>query len=286
LKVFFTKIYKMKTFLSFIFGSLFLLTACQQKSSYVPKGLHKLSPEELIKRAENHSLTEEERPITKNDNGEIILIDTIQNFEDLASDAYVDNTGKIVEVVFRKATKEDKELRSKIISIQNETIDVRIVEIDCSDKQNILQQVYEKDQTGGRKSINKKIDHENLEIVSSLLEKCGMPNKDELSNQQYNAIWLVIQHSGRNDYAKKYLPMFELAAEKGDFDWGAIALLKDRSLMYDGKPQIYGSQISNGKLWELTEPEYVNKRRKKMGLEPIEDYLKRFDIVFEIPQKE
>lgn len=276
----------MKTYLSFIFSTIFLLTACQQNTSYVPEGLHKLSPEELINRAKNHSLVAKEMPITKNDKGEVILTDTIRNFEDLASDAYIDDTGKIVEVVFRKATQEDKELRSKIINIQNENSEVKIVAIDCADKQNILQQVYEKDQADGRATINKKIDHENLEIVSSLLTKCGMPARSELSANQYEAIWLVIQHSGRNDYAKKYLPMFELAAEKGDFDWGAIALLRDRSLMYEGKPQIYGSQIKDGKLWKLTEPEYVNKRRKKMGLEPIKDYLNRFDIVFDVPQKE
>lgn len=42
------------------------------------------------------------------------------------------------------------------------------------------------------------------------------------------------------------------------------------------KPQIYGSQIENGKLYKLENPENVNERRKETGMEPIDDYLKNF----------
>lgn len=67
--------------------------------------------------------------------------------------------------------------------------------------------------------------------------------------------------------------------------WSALALLKDRALMNDGKPQIYGSEIFNGELYDLSEPEYVNHRRREIGMEPIEDYLQRFGIMFDIKQK-
>ena len=56
--------------------------------------------------------------------------------------------------------------------------------------------------------------------------------------------------------------------------------MKDRILMDKGKPQIFGSQIKNGKLYDLEAPETVNERRQEMGLEPIEDYLNRYDITF------
>jgi len=85
---------------------------------------------------------------------------------------------------------------------------------------------------------------------------------------------------------KKYAPMLEASAKKGDLDLSMMALTKDRILMYEGKPQIYGSQVSNGKLWDLMEPEYVNKRRREVGLDPLEDYLKIFDISFNVPQKD
>ena len=50
--------------------------------------------------------------------------------------------------------------------------------------------------------------------------------------------------------------------------------------MDEGKPQLYGSQIKNGKLYKLDSPKTVNERRKEMGLEPIEEYLKRFNIEY------
>ena len=63
------------------------------------------------------------------------------------------------------------------------------------------------------------------------------------------------------------------------------ALMKDRILMDDGKPQIYGTQWHNGKLYKLESPENVNKRRKEMGLEPLEQYLKIFNIEHQLDTK-
>lgn len=79
--------------------------------------------------------------------------------------------------------------------------------------------------------------------------------------------------------------MLEESAERGDIEWGSIALMKDRALMYDEKPQIYGSQVMNNELYELAEPEYVDQRRAKMGLGPLKEYLKYFDIEFNVEQK-
>jgi hypothetical protein len=70
------------------------------------------------------------------------------------------------------------------------------------------------------------------------------------------------------------------SGKNGDLSKQQYALMKDRMLMDEGKPQIYGSQIENGKLYKLENPETVNERRKEMGLEPIEDYLKYFNIQF------
>ena len=61
--------------------------------------------------------------------------------------------------------------------------------------------------------------------------------------------------------------------------------------MHDGKPQIYGSQLreinQSGKLeiYNLQEPEYVNKRRAKVGLGPLREFLAQIDIVFDVEQK-
>jgi len=281
----------MKTSYLFFFIVFLSLAACQQKpTTYVPKGLIKLSNEEMIERAKNGNLGKAEEVILKNEKGEIISRESLAkmaNLEDYWTIPYANAEGKVVEAIFRKATPEDKKLRDAVNNVLNNNLSpkVEMVDIDCANRQDILQKVYASDQADGRKNIDHQQDEQNLAIIVSLLEKCGMPTLANVSQEQLMAIWLVIQHSDKF-FMKKYLPTLEKAAEKGDLDWSMIALTKDRVLMYEGKPQIYGSQVMNGKLWDLVAPEYVNKRRKEVGLGPIEEYLKMFNLSFDIPQKD
>jgi len=275
----------------FLFIVFLLLASCQQKpTTYTPKGLTKLSNEEMIERAKNGNLGKAEDVILKDEKGAIITRASLAKMTDLENYwtiPYANAEGKVVEAIFRKATPEDKKLRAAINEVLNTNVSpkVEMVDIDCANRPDILQKVYESDQAGGRKNIDHQQDEQNLSTIISLLEKCGMPTLADVSQQQLMAIWLVIQHSDKF-FMKKYLPLLENAAEKGDLDWSMIALTKDRVLMYEGKPQIYGSQVMNGKLWDLMEPEYVNKRRKEVGLGPIEEYLKMFNLSFDIPQKD
>ena len=157
-----------------------------------------------------------------------------------------------------------------------------IIEVDCSKKRQILSEVLESDQRI-RKSNEPikyaKEDHRNQELVISIIENCGMPTLKEVDQRQMDAIWLGLQHSTK-EIRKKYFPYVEKAVKNGDLSKQQYALMKDRMLMDDGKPQIYGSQIENGKLYKIENPETVNERRKEIGLETIEDYLNRFNLKF------
>lgn len=159
---------------------------------------------------------------------------------------------------------------------------VDIIEVDCSKKRQILSEVLESDQRI-RKSNEfikyAKEDHRNQELVISIIEKCGMPTLKEVDQRQMDAIWLGLQHSTK-EIRKKYFSYIEKAVKNGDLSKQQYALMKDRMLMDEGKPQIYGSQIENGKLYKLENPKTVNERRKEMGMESIEDYLKNFNIQF------
>jgi hypothetical protein len=160
---------------------------------------------------------------------------------------------------------------------------VDYVEVDCNKKSEILSEVFISDQKIRRENNlikYAKEDHRNQELIISIIEKCGMPTLNEVNQEQMNAIWLGLQHT-ENKYRIKYFPLIEKAVKNGDLSKEQYALMKDRILMDEGKPQIFGSQIKNGKLYDLEEPETVNERRREMGLEPIEDYLKRFDITFD-----
>lgn len=100
-------------------------------------------------------------------------------------------------------------------------------------------------------------------------------------------MFLVIQHA---DLAMqiKYLPMMKEAVKKGDVPKSELALLEDRIRIAQGKKQIYGSQIGRnpqtGKYFvkPIIEPEKVNNRRAKVGLQPIEKYVKHWGINWNI----
>lgn len=159
---------------------------------------------------------------------------------------------------------------------------VDIIEVDCGKKHQILSEVYESDQRIRRSNQlikYAKEDHRNQELVISIIEKCGMPTLNEVSQKHMDAIWLGLQHTTKK-HREKYFPQIEKAVKNGDLSKQQYALMKDRILMGNGKPQIFGSQIKNGKLYKLENPETVNERRKKMGMGTIEDYLKNFNIQY------
>jgi len=275
-------------FIIFLFLSFTIFTACNQKQSYQPTNLTKVTEEQLIKDAQNHHSPNLAEIVFKNTEGEIIDPEALQKIimdDSLVPDFYQNDEGIVVEAVIRKVTNKDIELRKKLQAAFNKGPEVNSVEINCENKKQILNEVYDSDQgmRSNGAAFNPKIDHQNLEIIISIIEKCGLPTLKEVNKKEMSAVWLVLQHAPAR-YQSQYIPMLEKAAEQGDIEWGAIALMKDRALMNEGKPQIYGSQVSGDELYNLREPEYVNQRRAEMDMEPIEDYLKRFGIDFTIKQ--
>ena len=278
----------------YIFSFLILfLSSCSDKG-YKPEGLTKLSDAELIERAKQKRYPDRETVVIKNEKGEIISADSLQktpNAEEWTADCYVDDNGNVKEFVLRKATPKDKEFQQELIKAYEYQPPIELVDIDCTQKQEILQKVFDCDQSmrtnGG--TIDPEIDRQNLTTVISLIEKCGMPTLEEVDDIQMSAIWVVFQH-GDNVNRKKYLPLLEQSAKKGDLKATQIAMMKDRTLMMDGEPQVYGTQVKkNGNEWELYDlenPETVNKRRAEMGFGPIQEYLERWNIEFNIKQKE
>jgi len=264
-----------------------LLVGCEQNK------ISLISEDDLVKRMAENKVPEPEELRILNAVGDEISSDSLKALisgGDYFFDFYVDKNDEIVQIKVREKTKKDDELIARIQERIDELEEARVlkaVDINCTDKAEILQNVFDRDQamrTGAGK-IDPEIDHENLEIIVSFLNQCGMPTLQEVNDVQMAGIWAVLQHAP-DKYQRKYIPLLEESARKGGVKWSVIALMKDRALMHEGKPQLYGSQLKNGELYTLDEPEYVNQRRSEMGMEPIEDYLQRFDIEFNIEQKQ
>ena len=127
----------------------------------------------------------------------------------------------------------------------------------------------------------KPVDEANYRRISEIIEEIGYPTKSKVGKQASFNTWLIIQHHPEGDFQKKCLELME--AENDDVDPQNIAYLKDRVLMFSGKKQVYGTQLRRNKytkkmeLYEVEDVEHLNEKRKSVGLEPIEEYLKSFE---------
>ena len=77
------------------------------------------------------------------------------------------------------------------------------------------------------------------------------------------AFWLLIQHQDNDVELQKQ------CLKRCNFELKNNAFLTDRVLINQVKKQIYGTQF----IGEIKDKKNVDKRRAKMGLEPLKDYL-------------
>lgn len=150
--------------------------------------------------------------------------------------------------------------------------------------------ITEADIEGTKKFILlSKIDSTNLAQIESIVKRYGYPGKALVGEPANSTVFYVIQHSEKiNDY----LPLIRKATECGDISYSSLAMMEDRSLMYLGLEQIYGTQIKgklnkNGEwtyfLWPLKNADSINIWRKRAGInETIEEYLKNMDVEFKL----
>lgn len=132
-------------------------------------------------------------------------------------------------------------------------------------------------------------DSVNLTIVSKILDEKGWLGAKIIGGKGNSTLFLVIQHA---DFATqvKYLPMMREAEKLGNAYAGSLALLEDRVALKQGKQQIYGSQIGTDDktgisfVQDLEDPDNVDKRRSEVGLPPLADYVKQWDIVWDVEE--
>ncbi|MBR1551699.1 MAG: tetratricopeptide repeat protein [Muribaculaceae bacterium] len=121
-----------------------------------------------------------------------------------------------------------------------------------------------------------RVDSINQAAICHILDTRGFVGSDKVGNA-CAVFWLVIQHAPV-ELQKKYFPLFEQASQRGDISQECIAMMDDRIAMFEGRPQKYGSQIVDGRLYQLLDPEKVDQWRHDMGMPPLADYLMQMGI--------
>lgn len=205
--------------------------------------------------------------------------DNIQNDEDLISLHTDERWSALTDsMMVRKRRIEanfDKPLRRKLLMIEKTDQEVRMIYLATRNRQ-------PHDSIAEAEALKEmqRVDKINQEQICKILDSRGLVGKDKVGNA-VGVFWTIIQHS---DLAtqKKYLPLFQEGAQKGDITKEGVAMLEDRINMNEGKPQRYGSQLIENELgklvvYQLLDAEKVDDWRSEMGMEPLDDYLKRIN---------
>lgn len=132
------------------------------------------------------------------------------------------------------------------------------------------------------------VDSVNTVRIMAIIDSAGWLGPEDIGIKASGTLWLVIQHAPL-PVQERYLPEMRLAVEEGKARAMDLAYLEDRVEMRNGRPQIYGSQVTmkdgRSRLWPIKEEATVNERRKEVGLGPLEDYAAQFGIDWSPPKK-
>lgn len=121
-------------------------------------------------------------------------------------------------------------------------------------------------------------DAENLERLREIISEHGWPGQSLVGRDGATAAFLILQHADHETQVE-YLPLVKAAVEAGEFERRQFALLQDRVLVGEDKPQVYGTQLywddETGKLelFPIEDEANVDSRRKEIGMMPLAEYV-------------
>lgn len=121
----------------------------------------------------------------------------------------------------------------------------------------------------------------NVVFVDSLLRTSGWQTTKQIGRFGVATVFLVVQHADSAIQAT-YEPMLRKATDDSELLKSDFAMFEDRLRLRQGNDQLYGTQLecSNGgcRVDRLADPLHVDERRKAVGLEPMAEYLKYWNL--------
>jgi hypothetical protein len=135
-------------------------------------------------------------------------------------------------------------------------------------------------------TIEKGVFDRHIPIIKKIVADNGYPTIKKAGTDASHHFFTLIQHSDSDPtFQSSLLPLLKKLSGKGEVQKKDYAFLYDRVQRNTGKKQLYGTQLSfdsKGNLFDstnkiiipqdLVDPANVDKRRKEMGLEPLEQY--------------
>lgn len=130
------------------------------------------------------------------------------------------------------------------------------------------------------------VDRDNTTWLKKVVAEKGWPTRSMVGEDGSKAAFLIAQHATLDPgFQEQVLAQMQAALEQKEADPADFALLKDRVLLHQGKPQLYGTQFGtdpDGTMFLDTTQDLdgLDARRQAMGLPPIADYKKTLSKLY------
>jgi hypothetical protein len=121
----------------------------------------------------------------------------------------------------------------------------------------------------------------NASRLQAIIAEIGWPSERLVGKEAAKAAWLIAQHAiSQPEFQRSCLECLAEAAREHTVPLWQPAMLEDRIRVFEGRPQLYGSQLKvdahgNMQPHAIEDAERVEERRRAVGLEPLADILAR-----------
>jgi len=125
------------------------------------------------------------------------------------------------------------------------------------------------------------VHRENARRLETIILATGWPTEARVGADAAQAAWLIAQHAiGLPEFQRACLRHLSEAARCGLVPLWQPAMLEDRIRMFEGRPQIYGTQLEpdddgNLRAYLIEDPAGVDDRRRAVGLDSLAQRLAR-----------
>lgn len=151
--------------------------------------------------------------------------------------------------------------------------------------------VQAQDEPGRRAALDAMaaIDRDNTAWLRGILAEDGWPGVARVGPDGLRAAWLIVQHADADPgFQREALSAMERAAPADRPHPASLAMLTDRVLLAEGRPQRYGSQFETGedgtmRLRPVEDAAGLDARRREVGLPPMADYRRMLSETYGVP---
>lgn len=119
--------------------------------------------------------------------------------------------------------------------------------------------------------------------LERIIDTHGWPKISLVGEEGAVAAWSILQHAiSRPDFMKRCFPILESAVQENEASIRHLACLTDGIRFFSREPQVYGNYFDwneKGQFapWTIEDPENVNEKRKRVGLNTLEERIKEME---------